>query len=139
MKCDCDWAPIAKHFYSYVAALLSAKKRGKGLGFKERSAGRVVGSRPYKCVIGIFKAVARLNIHRHLQKHNRILLSPTFSQSTAEPVLPSKIMERKPEVDDIGRTMATQVADSSLVSRAYQIEMFEASLHGNTIVVVCQL
>ena len=50
----------------------------------------------------------------------------------------STIMKGKREVDAAERTMATQITDSPLVSRAYQIEMFETSLRGNTIVVVCQ-
>jgi hypothetical protein len=48
-----------------------------------------------------------------------------------------KVTKRKLEVDTAEPKMATQVTDSPFVSRAYQIEMFEASLHGNTIVVVC--
>jgi hypothetical protein len=47
-------------------------------------------------------------------------------------------MQQKLDDDAAERAMATQATGSSLVSRAYQIEMFEASLRENTIVVVCQ-
>jgi hypothetical protein len=54
-----------------------------------------------------------------------------------EPFLPFSNQEAKLQDNGTVEPMAAQITDSSVVSRAYQIEMFQASLHGNTIVVVC--
>ena len=54
-----------------------------------------------------------------------------------EPLLPFSNQGAKLQDNSTVEPMAARTTDSSVVSRAYQIEMFEASLHGNTIVVVC--
>lgn len=48
-------------------------------------------------------------------------------------------MEQGLEAEGAKSTTMTLVRNGPLASRAYQIEMFEASLQGNTIVVVRRL